>query len=351
MKNGLQRRRAFTLIELLVVIAIIALLIGILLPALAEARRSSRLAICGSNQKQFGIAAQSYSSEFQDRIFGFTWSSRKNTGDAVTTPPPGSTDLVSAVYQVTDILRRRADRPDLIPTQWGNWIPHILYQHIILQDYWAARLPEKIVVCPEDRTRLSWQDWRAFNQNMTPPQPVGTDPTQQRWPYSSSYMSPTCLFDRNPVGLRIYQAGAHNTYIVPGTANGSLGNRKIADVGFPSQKVLQHDLNQRHFGKKQPFFGNPSCRQPLLAFDGSVVVRRTGDNQAPGNTSFTECNRGMNPNSPTGGPTPIAYTPQPWEPPTTTGAATENGWGYYRWTRSGLKGIDFGGSEVRGNAY
>lgn len=62
------KHRGFTLIELLVVVAIIALLIGVLLPALGAARESARGAACGSNLKQIAIGLTTYTGQYLDRL-------------------------------------------------------------------------------------------------------------------------------------------------------------------------------------------------------------------------------------------------------------------------------------------
>jgi prepilin-type N-terminal cleavage/methylation domain-containing protein len=350
-----RKHRGFTLIELLVVIAIIALLIGILLPALGEARRAGRLSISLSNLKQHGIATHSYSADFHDRIYSFTW---KQTG--VNRPANPSTypdlrtatdDVNGGATQAIDILRRRADREDM--PRIDLWIPHVLYTHLVIQDYLAARLPEKMVVCPEDQHRLNWQilPRENFDNNFWAPyQAQMPDPAGKRWPYSSSYQVAPAAYDKSPVGSRIYQdmgLPSQSNYWTPSTVK--VGELKIADVTYPGLKMHYMDQEQRHFTKRNVIYAIPGARNPLLMFDGAVNIYTNGADTYRHNRLNRDMigNEGWQPNLPSNpNPTQVNYVPRAWEAPCSNGQTTETIKGYMRWTREGLKGADYGAHEA-----
>lgn len=81
-KHEMKRKQAFTLIELLVVIAIIAVLMGILMPALNRVKEQAREVSCRANLRQYGVVQNMYMNDYENK-FPNPWTSLVRTEQPV----------------------------------------------------------------------------------------------------------------------------------------------------------------------------------------------------------------------------------------------------------------------------
>jgi len=146
------RSAAFTLIELLVVIAIIAILIGLLLPAVQKVREAANRMKCSNHLKQLGVALHSYHDTNERYPLGVVW----NNGSYYDFPRSGWHHVLYPFIEQDNLYR-------MLPTTAGaqQFYPYFSAEATNPNGPTRAQIP--IWVCPSDSgIRTMQQPWGGF---------------------------------------------------------------------------------------------------------------------------------------------------------------------------------------------
>jgi len=277
-------QRAFTIIELLVVVSIIALLVGILLPAIGKAREQANLTKSQANLRQIAIAHQTYGAEFADRQFTLI-------DDLISTYGGDYTGAVNGYASVNGfyppiglgqdangglwILNAFISAPYSWSTPFADFGSFRIINAEAFNQYVGGSFIDPVFYAPKDRVvteGLLSSGWEESPGTFDPSQFSGSQP------WSSYVLSPAAMY--NPAVF------AKTGFIDPWSINAGHRCPSFSDALFPELKthMLEHHWLQNaqlpcndafaggNYDGCEPYYFNHAQRsQPVtLFYDGHI---------------------------------------------------------------------------------
>lgn len=264
------KRQGFTFIELLVVIAIISILVGLLLPVLAKAKRQAERAQCINHLRQMGIAFHLFANEHQNRFPMQTSTNEGGSFEYLPNPSP------------------------LLPTR----------SHLHLASLARELQTPKLLICPGDKNRLAATNFTRLKEtnvsyfvfNATPMMPtrlLGTDrnlvSTQGAEPggrleWTSELHKPgNALFadghvEQNGKGYQASLVLPQNPVMTATSASGQTASRSAASPSIPPASPTLSAIP-----------GNPSQNRSTRtpSTESSLGNAQPGPTETPPSTSPT----------------------------------------------------------------